>query len=172
MDARTQRGERMINDFTNFELNVLKLLHCIATNKRGWADEQRIYINSSEQILFPEKEEDECNKITGRFLECDKPPQFRVYYKSPQRFTPIGVDGNCISFKDNKTNKEYSENYETIDLLNRLIKENEELKDEVYEEIDNALTVLRDLYEDTPLKSQKKMNNLYNRLESLRDELK
>ena len=152
MDARTQRGERMINDFTNFELNVLKLLHCIATNKRGWTHEQRIYLNLVEQTFFPEYD--------------------RIHYKGPQRFTPIGVDGNCVSFKDNKTKKEYSENYETIDLLNRLINENEELKDEVYEEIDNALTVLRDLYEDTPLKSQKKMNNLYNRLESLRDELK
>ena len=147
MDARTQRGERMINDFTNFELNVLKLLHCIATNKRGWTHEQRIYLTLVEQIFFPEAEN-------------------RTHYKDPQRFTPIGVDGNCISFK------EYSENYETVDLLNRLIKENEELKDEVYEEMDNALTVLRDLYEDTPLTSQKKMNNLYNRLESLRDDLK
>ena len=153
MDARTQRGERMINDFTNFELNVLKLLHCIATNKRGWTHEQRIYLNLVEQTFFPEAEN-------------------RIHYKGPQRFTPIGVDGNCISFKDTKTNKEYSENYETVDLLNGLIKENEELKDEVYEEMDNALTVLRDLYEDTPLKSQKKMNNLYNRLESLRDDLK
>ena len=153
MDDRTQRGERMINDFTNFELNVLKLLHCIATNKREWTHEQRIYLTLVEQTFFPEAEN-------------------RTHYKGPQRFTPIGVDGNCISFKDTKTNKEYSENYETVDLLNGLIKENEELKDEVYEEIDNALTVLRDLYEDTPLKSQKKMNNLYNRLESLRDELK
>ena len=159
MDARTQRGERMINDFTNFELNVLKLLHCIATNKRGWTHEQRIYLTLVEQAFFPE--DDRIHYKSDR-----------IHYKGPQRFTPIGVDGNCVSFKDTKTNKEYSENYETIDLLNRLIKENEELKDEVYEEIDNALTVLRDLYEDTPLKSQKKMNNLYNRLESLRDELK
>ena len=142
----------MINDFTNFELNVLKLLHCIATNRRGWTHEQNIYLTLVEQTFFPEDD--------------------RIHYKGPQRFTPIGVDGNYVSFKDNKTNKEYSENYETIDLLNRLIKENEELKDEVYEEMDNALTVLRDLYEDTPLTSQKKMNNLYNRLESLRDELK
>lgn len=56
--------------------------------------------------------------------------------------------------------------------LNELWEEKENLKDEVYEEIDNALTVLRELYEDTPLTSQKKMNNLYNRLESLREEMK
>lgn len=56
--------------------------------------------------------------------------------------------------------------------LNELWTEKENLKDEVYEEIDNALTVLRELYEDTPLKSRSKMNKLYNRLESLRDELK
>lgn len=68
--------------------------------------------------------------------------------------------------------KIYSENKHLKQTIEKLKKENEELKDEVYEEIDNALTVLRDLYEDTPLKSQKKMNNLYNRLESLRDELK
>ena len=42
----------------------------------------------------------------------------------------------------------------------------------MYEEIDNALTVLRELYEDTPIKSQNKMNKLYNRLESLREEMK
>jgi len=153
MVIKTRRGERMINDFNNFELNVLKLLHCIATKKRGWTHEQIIYLTLVEQTLFPEAEN-------------------RIHYKSPQRFTPIGVDGNCVSFKDNKTNKEYSENYETIDLLNTLIKENEELKDEVYEEIDNVLTELRDVYEDIPLTLQKKMNNLYNRLESLRDELK
>lgn len=153
MDARTKRGERMINDFDNFELNALKLLHCIATNKRGWTHEQSIYLTLVEQTLFPEAEN-------------------RIHYKGPQRFTPIGVDGNCVSFKDNKTNKEYSENYETTDLLNKIHNENEELKDEVYEEMDNALTILRDLYEDIPLTSQKKMNNLYNRLESLRDEIK
>ena len=68
--------------------------------------------------------------------------------------------------------KIYSENKHLKQTIEKLKKENEELKDEVYEEIDNALTVLRDLYEDTPLTSQKKMNNLYNRLESLRDELK
>lgn len=68
--------------------------------------------------------------------------------------------------------KIYSENKHLKQTIEKLKKENEELKDEVYEEIDNALTVLMDLYEDTPLKSQKKMNNLYNRLESLRDELK
>ena len=61
---------------------------------------------------------------------------------------------------------------EGVAKVQSLAKEKENLKDEVYEEIDNALTVLRDLYEDTPLKSQSKMNNLYNRLESLRDDLK
>lgn len=142
----------MINNFTNFELNVLKLLYCIATNKRGWTHEQNIYLTLVEQTFFPEDD--------------------KIDYKSPQRFTPIGVDGNCISFKDNKTNKEYSENYETIDLLNKLIKENEELKDEVYEEIDNALTVLIELYDDVPLESRSKMNNLYLRLESLGEEIK
>ena len=63
-------------------------------------------------------------------------------------------------------------NYEGVKKVQSLAKEKENLKDEVYEEMDNALTVLRELYEDTPLKSQSKMNNLYNRLESLREEMK
>lgn len=63
-------------------------------------------------------------------------------------------------------------NREGVKKVQSLAKEKENLKDEVYEEMDNALTVLRDLYEDTPLKSQSKMNKLYNRLESLREEMK
>ena len=63
-------------------------------------------------------------------------------------------------------------NREGVKKVQSLAKEKENLKDEVYEEMDNALTVLRELYEDTPLKSQSKMNNLYNRLESLREEMK
>ena len=67
--------------------------------------------------------------------------------------------------------KIYSENKHLKQTIEKLKKENEELKDEVYEEIDNVLTELRDVYEDIPLTLQKKMNNLYNRLESLRDDL-
>ena len=48
-----------------------------------------------------------------------------------------------------------------VDLLNQLNDENEQLKDDVYNEIDNALTVLKELYEVIPLNSQKKMNQLY-----------
>lgn len=46
----------MIDDFNDYELNVLKLLHCIATSKRGWTTEQRIYLALCEQLLFPEEE--------------------------------------------------------------------------------------------------------------------
>ena len=63
-------------------------------------------------------------------------------------------------------------NREGVEKVQSLAKEKENLKDEVYKEMDNALTVLRDLYEDTPIKSQNKMNKLYNRLESLREEMK
>ena len=63
-------------------------------------------------------------------------------------------------------------NREGVEKVQSLAKEKENLKDEVYKEMDNALTVLMELYEDTPLKSQSKMNNLYNRLESLREEMK
>ena len=55
--------------------------------------------------------------------------------------------------------------------LNNLSDENENLKDEVYDELDNALTVLTELYEVIPISSQSKMNRLYNRLKSLRDDL-
>ena len=50
-------------------------------------------------------------------------------------------------------------------------KENEQLKDEIYDELDNALTVLTELYEVIPISSQSKMNSLYNRLKSLRDDM-
>lgn len=55
--------------------------------------------------------------------------------------------------------------------LNNLSDENEKLKDEVYDELDNALTVLTELYEVIPISSQSKMNRLYNRLKSLRDDM-
>ena len=58
------------------------------------------------------------------------------------------------------------------DLLNELNDKNEQLKDEVYNELDNALTVLTELYEVIPISSQSKMNSLYNRLKSLRDDIK
>lgn len=58
------------------------------------------------------------------------------------------------------------------DLLNELNDENEKLKDEVYNELDDALTVLTELYEVIPISSQSKMNRLYNRLKSLRDDIK
>ena len=82
------------------------------------------------------------------------------------------IDNGEYTFYDLSENGEIMNMIDTEDMLNELNDENEQLKDEVYEEMDNALTVLRDLYEDTPVKSQKKMNNLYNRLESLRDEMK
>lgn len=46
----------MIDDFNDFELNVLKLLYCIATMRRGWTHEQRVYMALAEQVLFPEAE--------------------------------------------------------------------------------------------------------------------
>ena len=69
-----------------------------------------------------------------------------------------------------KFNKESAN--EIINLLNQLNDENEKLKDEVYDELDNALTVLTELYEVIPISSQSKMNSLYNRLKSLRDDIK
>lgn len=46
-----------LNQFNDFELNVLKLLHCIATMRRGHTYEQIVYLNLAEQVLFPEMDE-------------------------------------------------------------------------------------------------------------------
>ena len=91
-----------------------------------------------------------------------------------KRFT-IGMLKNFVN--DNKTNYCYmlelpSEAKHLCNLLNQLNDENEQLKDEVYNELDNALTVLTELYEVIPISSQSKMNRLYNRLKSLRDDIK
>ena len=48
-----------IDKLTAFELNALKLLHCIATMKRGHTYEQTVYLNILEQLFFPEKESDD-----------------------------------------------------------------------------------------------------------------
>lgn len=48
-----------IDKLTAFELNALKLLHCIATMKRGHTYEQRVYLTLLEQLFFPEKESDD-----------------------------------------------------------------------------------------------------------------
>ena len=47
-----------LNQFNSFELNVLKLLHCIATMRRGHTYEQNVYLNLVEKVLFPEVEND------------------------------------------------------------------------------------------------------------------
>ena len=84
----------------------------------------------------------------------------------------IKIAQSVIQMKRQQISSLAKSNREGAKKVQSLAKEKENLKDEVYEEIDNALTVLMELYEDTPLKSQSKMNNLYNRLESLRDEMK
>ena len=91
-----------------------------------------------------------------------------------KRFT-IGMLKNYVN--DNKTDYCYvlelpSDAKHLCNLLNQLSNENEQLKDEVYDELDNALTVLTELYEVIPISSQSKMNRLYNRLKSLRDDIK
>lgn len=61
--------------------------------------------------------------------------------------------------------------YELCRELNRLYEENQQLKDEVYNELDDSLTVLQDLYKNSNLKDGKKLNGLYNHLKSLRDKM-
>lgn len=84
----------------------------------------------------------------------------------------IKIAQSVIQMKRDQISSLARSNREGVKKVQSLAKEKENLKDEVYEEIDNALTVLMELYEDIPLKSQSKMNNLYNRLESLREEMK
>ena len=50
----TKKRLEEIDKVNGFELNVLKLLHCIATMRRGHTYEQIIYLNLLETILFPE----------------------------------------------------------------------------------------------------------------------
>ena len=84
----------------------------------------------------------------------------------------LRIAQSVIQMKREQISSLAKSNREGVKKVQSLAKEKENLKDEVYEEMDNALTVLRDLYEDTPIKSQNKMNKLYNRLESLREEMK
>ena len=84
----------------------------------------------------------------------------------------LRIAQSVIQMKREQISSLAKSNREGVKKVQSLAKEKENLKDEVYEEIDNALTVLMELYEDIPLKSQSKMNNLYNRLESLREEMK
>ena len=84
----------------------------------------------------------------------------------------IKIAQSVIQMKRDQISSLARSNREGVKKVQSLAKEKENLKDEVYEEMDNALTVLMELYEDIPLKSQSKMNNLYNRLESLREEMK
>ena len=63
---------------------------------------------------------------------------------------------------------------EVVAMLNEgiaIVEEKEQLKDEIYDELDNALTVLCELYEFIPLSSQSKINSLFNRLKNLRDDM-
>ena len=52
----TEKRLNEIDKLNGFELNVLKLLHCIATMRRGHNYEQIVYLNLLEKLFFPEKE--------------------------------------------------------------------------------------------------------------------
>jgi len=49
---------------------------------------------------------------------------------------------------------------------------NEELKDNIYNELDNILPILMELYETANLKDGKKLNTIYNRLKELMEEVR
>lgn len=52
----TEKRVDGIDKLTAFELNVLKLLHCIATKRRGYTYEQMVYLQLLENVFFPEEE--------------------------------------------------------------------------------------------------------------------
>jgi len=45
-----------IDNLTGYQLNVLKLLHCIASSRRGHTYEQNIYLKLLENEFFPEED--------------------------------------------------------------------------------------------------------------------
>ena len=84
----------------------------------------------------------------------------------------VDIICNLLNELDEKWIAEFSLRETLQQELQRVENENEKLKDEVYDELDNTLTVLTELYEVIPIYSQSKMNSLYNRLKSLRDDIK
>lgn len=52
----TANNQEELDKLTGFELNVLMLLHCIATKKRGHTYEQMVYLQLLENVFFPEEE--------------------------------------------------------------------------------------------------------------------
>ena len=89
---------------------------------------------------------------------------------SEKRFQWVYIKDNILELRDDGVVKTFN-NERLEEFLNNLVDENEHLKDKVYEEMDDTLAVLVELYEYVPFDSRKKMNKLYNRLKSLRDDM-
>ena len=62
---------------------------------------------------------------------------------------------------------------EVCDLLNKLFKENEELKDDVYGELDKTLKALQEVYEEvSSFKTSNKLSTIYDNLRGLMEDVR
>ena len=84
---------------------------------------------------------------------------------SKKRFE-ITTDGNFIfdNLKDDFLDLE-----DVVNKLNDLNEENEELKDDVYDELKEALKILEEIYEDYP---KDNVHHLHSRLKGLLEEFR
>ena len=90
---------------------------------------------------------------------------------SDKRFKLIKPLGTRLGLKDifiKDTQEDYYYNTKeaVVDLLNEQQAEIEQLKDDVYDELDKALKVLEEIYEDYP---KNNVHRLYNNLKGLKE---
>ena len=52
LNEQNEKIQQLIKNDNEF---MLKILHCIATAKRGWTDEQNVFMKGLEKRLFPEE---------------------------------------------------------------------------------------------------------------------
>ena len=86
---------------------------------------------------------------------------------SEKRFTEVyGSKKEIIGVVDNVSDNKMVCTLDLIQKMNSLAKENEELQDTVYDELENALKVLGEIYEDYP---KDNVHRLYNNLKGLKE---
>ena len=61
---------------------------------------------------------------------------------------------------------------DNVDELNKLYKENEKLKDEIYEGLDEIMELLKKEYEHMTFHESQRNTRIYNKLNGLKEELK
>lgn len=82
---------------------------------------------------------------------------------NPKNWSILNREKDCILSSEDEN--------KIVEHLNQLYEENQNLKDEVYEELDNALKLLQEVYENSRLNDGKKLSQLYNRLKGLQEEI-